>query len=111
LSSEALQAMNSLSSVFTQFVQRSDSFNTAAQSLSQTFIVFAGTAQDLTKALTAMPRELSGSFNHQVTVVHNGTEAFAKLTPYIQETVKDAVNAALSRAFKEHLPDAGVTIE
>ncbi|MBN9524490.1 hypothetical protein J0H58_39250 [bacterium] len=110
LSVESERAMETLGSAFNQFVQQVGGFTNAAQALSQTFNVFAGHSQALSQALSSFPRVLSGQFTHQVTVVHNGAEVFAKLTPFIEQVVTKQVNATLSRAFKEALPDAGVTL-
>ncbi len=110
LSTESERAMTTLGAAFNQFVQQVGGFTNAAQSLSQTFNVFAGHAQALSQALSSFPRVLSGQFTHQVTVVHNGAEVFAKMTPFVEQVVTEKVNAALSRAFKDAMPDAGVTI-
>jgi hypothetical protein len=110
LSTESERAMSTLGAAFNQFVQQVGGFTNAAQSLSQTFNVFAGHAQALSQALSSFPRVLSGQFSHQVTVVHNGAEVFAKLTPFIEQVVAKQVNATLGRAFKEVLPDAGVSV-
>jgi hypothetical protein len=40
----------------------------------------------------------------------NGAEALGRLTPEIQDKVTEQVRTALSRVFKEKMPDAGVEV-
>ncbi|MBN8904882.1 hypothetical protein J0H58_31405 [bacterium] len=102
--------MATLGSAFNQFVQQVGGFTSAAQALSQTFNVFAGHAQALTQALSAMPRQLTIQGTHQVNVVINGAEVLSRLTPEIQQMVVGEVKTQLGRTFKEVMPDAGVTL-
>lgn len=102
--------VNRLSNAMTAFGQNAGRFGESAEQLSRTLNVFAGSARDLTQALNNMPKALTGQFTHSVVVTHNGAEVFSKLTPAIEQVVTERVNSALARAFKEHLPDAGISI-
>ncbi|HEY1189161.1 MAG TPA: hypothetical protein VGE74_16015, partial [Gemmata sp.] len=108
---EAVKAMGDLSSTLSQFVQQAGGFGQAAQQLAQTFNVFAGSAQALAQAMNNMPKSLTIQGTHQVNVVINGAEVMSKLTPEIQQLVLSSVKEQVGRVFKEHLPDAGVTIQ
>ncbi|AWM38297.1 hypothetical protein GobsT_35770 [Gemmata obscuriglobus] len=108
LSGEAVRAVTDLSSTLAQFVQQAGGFGQAAQPLAQTFNVFAGSAQQLTQALSNMPKSLTITGQHQVNVVINGAEVMTKLTPEIQQMVTSSVKEQLTRVFKEQMPDAGV---
>ncbi|HEY1189947.1 MAG TPA: hypothetical protein VGE74_20020, partial [Gemmata sp.] len=110
-SGEAVKAMGDLSSTLSQFVQQAGGFGQAAQQLAQTFNVFAGSAQALAQAMNNMPKSLTITGTHQVNVVINGAEVMSKLTPEIQQLVLSSVKEQVGRVFKEHLPDAGVTIQ
>ncbi|VTR96140.1 Marine sediment metagenome DNA, contig: S01H1_S03621 (Fragment) OS=marine sediment metagenome GN=S01H1_29933 PE=4 SV=1 [Gemmata massiliana] len=101
--------VNRLSSSLT-FAQQVGGFSESADQLSRTLNSFAGSARNLSQALNNMPRTLTGQFNHNVVVTHNGAEVFSKLTPAIEQMVTERVNSTMTRVFKEHLPDAGVRI-
>lgn len=53
-----------------------------------------------------MPRELTTRGQVQVTVVHNGAQLFANLTPEIEKMVEAQTRDAIRNAFKQNLPDA-----
>lgn len=108
LSGEAVRAMDQLSATMNLFVQQAGGFGQAAQSLSQTFNVFAGTAKALTDAMTNFPKTLTVTGQHQVNVVHNGAEIFAQMPQFVEKLVVQKVNETLSRVFKEQMPEAGV---
>ncbi|MBN9520666.1 hypothetical protein J0H58_19470 [bacterium] len=99
-----------LAAALSLFSQATNGFVSSAQQMAQTFNVFAGQAQALSQAMSSFPRVLSGQFSHQVTVVHNGAEVFAKLTPFVEQLVTDRVNTVLTRTFQEHMPEAGIVL-
>jgi hypothetical protein len=106
LSPEVAQAFSQFNSTLTSF---NANFGQSIQSLSQSFTGFAGNATALADAINKMPRELTTRGQMQVTVVHNGAQLFAGLTPEIQKMVEVQTRDALAKMLKEHLPDAGVT--
>ena len=72
---------------------------------------FASSAATLSKALEAMPKTISGEFTHTHNVNLNGAEIVAGLGPQITKQINDRIEARLGRVFKEHMPDAGVSID
>ncbi|QEL19563.1 hypothetical protein [Limnoglobus roseus] len=92
------------------FAQPVAGFTTAGQQMAQAFNVFAGNATALATALSAMPRTLTGQFQHHVTVTFNGAEVLSKLSPEIKSMVTAQVRKSLGQVFKEQMPDAGVKV-
>jgi hypothetical protein len=64
----------------------------------------------LTEALNNFPRSITVQGQQTVNVVINGAEAFAKLEPAVRELVISQTTSQIQKAFKEHLPDAGVPL-
>ena len=86
-----------------QFNQAATGLGSTAQVMAQALTAFAGPAQALTKALEAMPREMTMTGNHTVNVNHNGAEMFSKLTPEIKSWVADSVKAEFGKVFRRFL--------
>jgi hypothetical protein len=82
-------------------------FQSSASQLSASITQFVNKSAELSQSLSQignMKIELSG--HHSVEVIHNGVEAFAKMTPAIQEMVTSGVNEAIQKVFRDHLQDA-----
>lgn len=78
--------------------------------LGQALASFAGNASALAESINRMPRTLTGTFTHQVNVIHNGAEVLSTLAPGVQQLVITTVNEALRNVFNNQLPQAGVNI-
>jgi hypothetical protein len=108
---QATQQGNSqLVDALTAFSSSASSLGQTAQVLTQAMTVFSGNATALTQAISQMPKTLTVTGQHSVTVTFNGAEVMAKLSPEIQELVTNKVQQAMSRVFKEQMPDAGVQV-
>lgn len=110
LRADAAQSLNSFATVGSQLSPSLLSFAQTSEQMTQAMTSWTGAANALTQALTQMPRTLNGNFQHQVTLLHNGAEVFASLTPAVAELVELRVKAALQQIFNQQLPDAGVQI-
>jgi TP901 family phage tail tape measure protein len=90
------------------FDQSSSAFATAAETLSRSLADFARPAGQLAEALANMPRNITMTAQHTMTVNHNGAEIFAKMESSLAAMMVAEADKTCRRLLREFIPDAGV---
>lgn len=83
-------------------------FSSSAAMLSQAMNVFAGNSSALVEALNAMPRTIQMQGQHSVTIAVEGAEVLQSLMPQIEQMVISKAQNALTKMFREKMPDANI---